>query len=230
MSSTGNINLFCFGKPNALILGHLSATLTIEVISVRRDLKKQATRDLLVRAALELFGTHGYEQTTVQQITQAAGVAKGTFFNYFASKEDVLREVFASQEAWAVEELEALAEEMDGPLAPQLTAFMVNLSTNLPVTRPLIRALFQAVLNEPTEVEDPYRAGAGMIEGLIPIFAAGQDSGEFTRAIPARRLAELAMQTYFGVLLAWSTTATPQPLAEMMAESFRLFFEGVNKR
>jgi len=56
----------------------------------RRERKKRETRERLLTAAWDLFQKKGFDATTVAEITEAADVAKGTFFNYFASKEAML--------------------------------------------------------------------------------------------------------------------------------------------
>ena len=53
-----------------------------------RERKKQRTREALLRVAIELFTTRGYEGTTVDDIADAVGVSQRTFFRYFAGKED----------------------------------------------------------------------------------------------------------------------------------------------
>jgi AcrR family transcriptional regulator len=56
----------------------------------RRDRKKAETREALRGAALRLAIEHGYDQLTVEAITEAADVSMRTFFNYFTSKDDAL--------------------------------------------------------------------------------------------------------------------------------------------
>lgn len=51
----------------------------------------EATRDRLLRAAERLFGEGGFHATGVSDITRAAGVAQGTFYLYFESKEEIFR-------------------------------------------------------------------------------------------------------------------------------------------
>ena len=55
-----------------------------------RERKRQQTRRDLISAAMRLFEERGYERTTVAEIASAAGVSTKTFFNYFASKDEVL--------------------------------------------------------------------------------------------------------------------------------------------
>ncbi|GAA1434651.1 TetR family transcriptional regulator [Streptomyces thermospinosisporus] len=72
-----------------------------------RERKKQRTRDALVRAALELFATRGWEGTTVDDIVAAVDVSQRTFFRYFASKEEVAFFVPRLAESRVVEALRA---------------------------------------------------------------------------------------------------------------------------
>ena len=53
-------------------------------------MSKQAARDRLAEAAFTLFDERGYEQTTVDDITERAGLGRTTFFRYYRSKEDVI--------------------------------------------------------------------------------------------------------------------------------------------
>jgi AcrR family transcriptional regulator len=55
----------------------------------KRDQNKERTKEQILAAALELFRKHGLDGTTTKQISKRAGIAEGTLFNYFKTKEDL---------------------------------------------------------------------------------------------------------------------------------------------
>ena len=55
-----------------------------------RAARKQLTSRELFLAAFDLFGSQGYDNTTVEQIAERVGISKRTFFRYFANKEDLV--------------------------------------------------------------------------------------------------------------------------------------------
>ncbi|HEU5090734.1 MAG TPA: TetR/AcrR family transcriptional regulator [Roseiflexaceae bacterium] len=65
------------------------------------------SRARILQHALALFAQHGYEQTTVKMIAQAAGVAQGLLYNYFDSKEQVLVAIFEQSVADVLESFAA---------------------------------------------------------------------------------------------------------------------------
>ena len=68
----------------------------------RRERHRTEIRERLFRSALRLFAERGYLETTVEDITEAADVGKGTFFNYFQTKEHVLA-TFGAERIAAIE-------------------------------------------------------------------------------------------------------------------------------
>src|SRR5580698_2548709 len=68
----------------------------------RRERRHAETRERLMRSALRLFAERGFADTSIKDITDAADVGKGTFFNYFETKEHVL-DTFGKQRLAKVE-------------------------------------------------------------------------------------------------------------------------------
>jgi len=137
----------------------------------RRERKKIETRQRLRRAALALFKNHGYDETTVEQIAGAADVAKGTFFNYFETKEAILPAVAE----WRMREIrERVSPESGAPASPVARIRLVLRSvaedriSDPQLTHHLIAA------GQPPHSE-PVRALARLLAELV---ACGQAEGE----------------------------------------------------
>jgi len=123
----------------------------------RRERRAAETRLRLFRCALQLFSERGFPNVTVEDITEAADVGKGTFFNYFPNKESVLLALIERQRsiiAAAVEKAStsksvrpvllemARAKSVDMPIAAAIAAVLagqmnVDQAIESLLTRPL---------------------------------------------------------------------------------------------
>jgi AcrR family transcriptional regulator len=83
----------------------------------------ELTRQRLIRTALELFTTRGYHDTTTAQIAKKAGIAEGTIYRHFASKQQLLNELYRAAQRWATTVVQQTGRDPAGGTArAQLTA------------------------------------------------------------------------------------------------------------
>ncbi|HEV2984143.1 MAG TPA: TetR family transcriptional regulator, partial [Vicinamibacterales bacterium] len=97
-------------------------------------------RDAILRAATDVFAESGYFNAQVADVARAAGVAAGTVYLYFRSKDDLLAAVF--QRHNPLPAFEAIVEELfDLPARDGLLFFAQRLALLLPEKRQVIRLL-----------------------------------------------------------------------------------------
>jgi AcrR family transcriptional regulator len=82
------------------------------------------TRVRLVEAAGRLFGSQGYDATSVERIVQQAGVSKGAFYHHFSSKEDVLNAVCEAMVAESMRSIQSADSEPSGGAMARLNRFI----------------------------------------------------------------------------------------------------------
>jgi AcrR family transcriptional regulator len=167
----------------------------------RRERRRTEIRERLYSAALGLFAERGYLQTTVEDITDKADVGKGTFFNYFPTKEHVLA-TFGGQRIAAVEH----ALEMSKKSSPlkALRELAADLAGHTAHSPALLRTIYAAHAScEPVRAELLRRLETGR-HLMTEIFTIAQEKGEIRRDMRAADLARLAQLLVFGVSLAWA--------------------------
>ena len=76
------------------------------------DEKPDTKRPVIVRAATSLFAKRGVDATSMREIADAAGVREAAIYRYFASKEELSREIFVSWYGWYSRQLR---EQVHGP-------------------------------------------------------------------------------------------------------------------
>lgn len=108
-----------------------------------RDEQKENTRQKLLAAALDLFGEKGYSATTIDDIVEAAGASRGTYYLYFKNKGEIVTEL-AEEYTAATEALLPKLAELEDPSRDHLRRWLksyVDLVNDHQVT---IRASMQA--------------------------------------------------------------------------------------
>jgi AcrR family transcriptional regulator len=81
----------------------------------RRERKRDSTRQVIFETAIRMFSEKGFDTPTIDQIAAAADIGKGTFYNYFNSKEEILVAFMVEVEARIGKRLARFAEA-SGPL------------------------------------------------------------------------------------------------------------------
>ena len=79
-----------------------------------RERKKARTHQGILDTAVELFRERGYEKTTVEEIVRRVEISQPTFYNYFGSKDAVLREVAGGMLRQWAQEAEAASRQEGG--------------------------------------------------------------------------------------------------------------------
>jgi AcrR family transcriptional regulator len=194
----------------------------------RRQRRSADIRERLFRAALKLFSEKGFAETTVEDITNAADVGKGTFFNYFPSKDHILIAFSEMQ----ISKLQAAVDGMrehNQSIPAFLTALSVRM-TEEPARAPdVVRAILQAYLSTST-VRSAMRENQARAHGLLTqVVQLGQDRGDFRRDLPAGELAQVFRQTVFGTLLMWSLFGDAS-LPERIHTALNVLWKGLAPR
>src|SRR5215470_8623172 len=84
--------------------------------SARTDPPPASKRDAILRAAIDVFAERGYFNAQVADVARAAGVAAGTVYLYYRSKDDLLISIFERGMRDAIAQGEALAAEVADPV------------------------------------------------------------------------------------------------------------------
>jgi AcrR family transcriptional regulator len=139
----------------------------------------------LMRVSVELFAEHGYAQTSVQQIVDAAGVTKGALYHYFTSKDDLLFDIYDRLLSMQREHLETIvARSLDPEQTIRLVCEDVIVTSIEGLADGAVFFRSQHMLSEKRqrEVKQRRREYNGAFEAIL---AKGRASGVFRTDIPS---------------------------------------------
>ncbi len=165
--------------------------------------RKAATRARIIEAALNLLSRQEYSATTIEQITEAADVGKGTYFNYFPSKEHLLNEVGKEQLSiiQAIDENTLVTPADAKKVFKDLFFVLAKLFIENPV---LARNLILANLSNESARELMANNITKRTKWLKNIVKKGKELGSIRRDIKPEMVAYWFQHIYFGNLMYWA--------------------------
>ncbi|RAG81295.1 TetR/AcrR family transcriptional regulator [Streptacidiphilus pinicola] len=191
----------------------------------RRERSRQRVHDSLYTSALELFAEQGYEHTTIDQITERADVARGTFFNHFQRKEDLVT-------TWAKLRQEKLEAYMESSLSHtedgttvQLERCMLALAEFNEAERSLTPVMLTAWVKsgQPLQEEQEYANHV-----FAQVISAGQARGDVACDIDPLKAGSMLRDAYLGLLYRWCQSPEVEvPLHIELRALLRIVLTGI---
>jgi AcrR family transcriptional regulator len=162
----------------------------------RRERKKERTRREIYRAAMKLFARRGFDSVTIENICDAADVARGTFFLHFPTKSALL---FEYQRVVA----SAFAERLQGPrisAAGEFRTLVELLTEHWRKDSDVMNAMLREAIRNPATIEAAQKEGRELEHLIEEIVQHGQAVGEFRSDLHPRLAAVVFLSTTSAIL------------------------------
>lgn len=164
-------------------------------VTLLRETKKQRTREAFADAARELFAARGYDATTIDDLAQAAGVSRRTFFRYFQSKEAVLFPVRVEQLA-RFRAILARSVRGEAPF-DRVRRALIAIGEELVSDRDRVVALNDVVLSHPALIAHEQKLDLELEAAIAAALAEGE-----VKSKAGRRRARVLAGATFGAVRA----------------------------
>ena len=185
-------------------------------------------REAIMRAATKVFARNGYFNSKVADIARSAGVADGTVYLYFKSKEEILRSIFERNTSEAVHAGREELAKIEDP-GEKLRRIARHHLERLGADRNLA-IVFQVELRGTTKFMEEFSA-AGLAEylGLIrEVIEEGQAAGVFRKELKAKLVAKVLFGALDEMATNWILSRRRYKLAPMADEVLDIFLGGVS--
>jgi AcrR family transcriptional regulator len=201
-----------------------------KVISIRREKKKTAVRARIIATAMELFTRHGIDQVTVEHIADVADLGKGTIYNYFQTKEDIVVAYMVEKE----KEVQARIARLAGSRAPLRDVLTEYLQLQFRMKRKYHQfvRIFLGQMFFHTSQFLPYMVEMQkpIDDNLRALFLNLQQIGRLRADVSVPDLVLVFKTIHLGLSALWAVEGPPFRATEMVLKmEIKLFCEGLER-
>lgn len=165
----------------------------------RRERKKRESKARILKVARKFFQNKDFENTSIEEIADGAHISKSTFFNYFSSKENLLKEI-ANEEIDKIRNYIVLELDEKLPAKDKIYLMMKFLVEDISSYNKLAKKVMQANSLVSNEKNSYITKLENILVGLVE---EGQIKGGFKVEISAYSTAAVIVGTYYCAFLKW---------------------------
>jgi len=193
----------------------------------RREIRRDTRRTRIRDAAFELFERQGFEATTIDQIAALADVGKGTFFNYFPTKQNVLTDYYTRLSAEFINNAENIKT---GNAQKRFAKLFHSIETTLRREGQMVDVLYPEVFKQPKLIA----LDEDIEERLSVLYAGWLESDKDKKKLRDDFDTALAVRLIFDIWSAtlrnWIEADKSFSLAEELNRKFELLFTGLQAK
>jgi AcrR family transcriptional regulator len=192
-----------------------------------RARRSRQLREAIYDAALELFAERSYDEVTVEEICERAGVGRATFFRSYGSKAGLLVELNARLGRSIAERLWAMPGES---AVAQLWAVQDEVTRAWVDAAPALRTMVLEYLSTTTAAnltEPAEPAGTGALAAVAEVVRKGQVAGELSDLHDPDLVAGIILTSLAAVTVAWIGNDGGTPLETMTRNTLVLLLDGL---
>ncbi len=170
---------------------------------VKSDRKTIDRRSAILDAALRTFVKRGYPETKVAEIASEAGVAEGTLYNYFASKEDLLLALFDEKWGWIIDEIRKKISRLNDPNRKLKAIF--SLVVRMFKKNRQLAELFMVDIKQSSVFLNNYTINriVEFLDLIGEVLEEGKKKGTYRRDLDTRVARMVIFGAAQGILLSW---------------------------
>lgn len=194
-----------------------------------REKKKIETKNKIFEVAGRLFKEKGFESTSIDEITEQAGIGKGTFFNYFPTKEALLL-YFGEQRdelIYSLIENELATGCSTRDKIKNLLAFLAeHYEKDKELTKLLVFEYIKYIRFTELKSDEDKKRRYRLIKILNDLLEEGVREGDVRSTLDIKKATETLIAIYLFSLMAWLKPESDYSFSRDISEKIDMVFEG----
>lgn len=201
--------------------------------SITRKAQAEETRQNILQNAITLFSTNDFNSVSVDSIVKSAGVAKGSFYVHFASKEALVAEILLTYVSKLDIEYETYLNSLQATTKYYdkivlLTAKIAEILTDK-IGYSNLKTVYKVLLNDSINKDVMVGYNRKLYNIYKHLFESGMQTGEFTNTTSSDTLSKYTIAAIRGITYEWCVRGTTYDYKQECTNITKIILQGISK-